>query len=61
MRRPVIAMFLPLAACAPHGPAPAPPSPMRSPSQPAAIGHFAGVLPERTAIAWRGYLAAVLE
>jgi hypothetical protein len=25
------------------------------------IEHFAGALPERAAIAWRGYLAAVLE
>jgi hypothetical protein len=25
------------------------------------IKHFAGALPERTAIAWRGYLAAALE
>jgi hypothetical protein len=25
------------------------------------IEHFHGVLPERTAIAWRAYLAAVLE
>jgi hypothetical protein len=25
------------------------------------IDHFGGVLPERTAISWRGYLAAMLE
>jgi hypothetical protein len=25
------------------------------------IEHFGGTLPERTAIAWRGYLAAMLE
>jgi hypothetical protein len=25
------------------------------------VKHFDGVLPERTAIAWRGYLAAALE
>ena len=25
------------------------------------VEHFGGALPERTAIAWRGYLAAVLE
>ena len=25
------------------------------------IEHFGGALPERTAIAWRGYLAATLE
>ena len=25
------------------------------------IEHFGGTLPERTAIAWRGYLAATLE
>lgn len=25
------------------------------------IEHFGGALPERTAIAWRGYLAAALE
>jgi hypothetical protein len=25
------------------------------------VEHFGGVLPERTAIAWRGYLAAALE
>jgi hypothetical protein len=25
------------------------------------INHFGGMLPERTAIAWRGYLAAMLE
>jgi len=25
------------------------------------VKHFEGVLPERTAIAWRGYLAAALE
>jgi hypothetical protein len=36
MLRSVIATFLLLAACDRHAPAPAPPSPMRSPSQPAA-------------------------
>jgi hypothetical protein len=37
MLRSVIATFLPLAACAPHSPAPPPSSPMRSPSQTAAV------------------------
>jgi hypothetical protein len=27
----------------------------------AAIGHFGGLMPERSALAWRGYLAAMLE
>src|SRR5262249_17895276 len=37
MLRSVIALFVLLTACAPHGPSPGSPSPMRSSSQPAAV------------------------